>query len=629
MRLASGRAVAEDRNLAQLAEEAGQQFSPITQQQFSAAEQELRAAAQQLEQALSADPELKANWQRYLQWSLLEPHLQRDVEITPRTLARLDQVLKRFRANQPGLELPVFRRTADALDRYQSLAIWAEPATNGPNARAMYRQLLQVTSRELRRHAEHPTPETGLTVARAIAVIEALDQDPALVDAVRDAYGQPNLIAIGSANAIRALGQRPVDQRRPVRDLILGTRIYGQSQTVGAVSFALAPGNDHIALVVSLAGHAYSNTKGYNGPVVIRSRSTTAISARAAVRISDSAFDADIASASAHTDARIQSICKTGGNFGRRLVEKVAWDRACQQKGQSERIASEHAAERVRNNFGSELRETLAGARRDYQQYVRDPLVRRGAVPRHLRMTSTASTARVETTFATRSQLGAGQPPPKSAAGVDLSMRIHQSAVGNYLALAIGGATIHQASVDEPPKLTGDIPPWLEKLASRKPPQPTAPALQPANRGDEAPPFKPWSLTLNSAAPASVQFDDGRLTIRIRAALLSSDENEFTNWDFIVRYALSRQGNQIVLQRDGPIEVFPTGFDPQWDQRISAQQSGIRNTLAKNVNARADSGQGFPSTIEIDAVTPPRLGELKLVQLQADGGWLTLGWQLP
>jgi hypothetical protein len=78
----------------------------------------------------------------------------------------------------------------------------------------------------------------------------------------------------------------------------------------------------------------------------------------------------------------------------------------------------------------------------------------------------------------------------------------------------------------------------------------------------------------------------------------------------------------------GDIEVFPTGFDPAWDTQLTAQQSGFRSTLAKNMNARARSGDGFPLEIPIEPIRTTRFGTLLLNDLQTDEGWLTLGWVL-
>jgi hypothetical protein len=145
----------------------------------------------------------------------------------------------------------------------------------------------------------------------------------------------------------------------------------------------------------------------------------------------------------------------------------------------------------------------------------------------------------------------------------------------------------------------------------------------------KAPPFKPYSITLNSEAPIGVRFDDGQMTVRIRASRLASDDAEYFNWDFIVTYQITTDGNRIKLKRVGDIEVFPTGFDPAWDKQLTAQQSGFRSTLAKNMNARARSGQSFPAEIPIEPVRISRFGTLLLHELTADEGWLTISWILP
>ena len=58
-----------------------------------------------------------------------------------------------------------------------------------------------------------------------------------------------------------------------------------------------------------------------------------------------------------------------------------------------------------------------------------------------------------------------------------------------------------------------------------------------------------------------------------------------------ITYAVTQDNDGILLKRVGDIEVFPTGFDPAWDKQLTAQQSGFRSTLAKNMNARANAGE--------------------------------------
>jgi hypothetical protein len=127
----------------------------------------------------------------------------------------------------------------------------------------------------------------------------------------------------------------------------------------------------------------------------------------------------------------------------------------------------------------------------------------------------------------------------------------------------------------------------------------------------------------------SAHFDDGKISVRVRAAELLSEEDQYRNWDFIVTYQITQKDNHIILKRVGDIEVFPTGFDPAWDKRLTAQQSAFRNTLAGNMNARAKAGQSFPPEIPIEPLRLTQFGVLVLKELVADDGWLTVGWQLP
>jgi hypothetical protein len=134
-----------------------------------------------------------------------------------------------------------------------------------------------------------------------------------------------------------------------------------------------------------------------------------------------------------------------------------------------------------------------------------------------------------------------------------------------------------------------------------------------------------------------VSFVDQKLKLRMRLAeLLSSNEENaepIKNWDFIVTYRIFQDGNEVVLERDGDIEVFPTGFDPRWDERLTGEQVGIRNNIARNLNRRAAEGQGFPKEIPLPAVKLPRQGDdeltLQMTQLDCDNGWLTIGYRVP
>lgn len=633
-------------DLATLAEASCGDLDPVSEERFAAVRTELSERAEALQAALGRGSAFADEWNRYLHWDKLAPSLSPESEIDARATRDLEEVLSKLRANQPGLELPVFVELAKAIEQCRSLAPWAA-AERSRDTREDYVRLMAAFERQLRRHAKAATTETSWQVGRILGVVEAIGDSPLLASAVRRRYVQPNIYAVGSARLIGRIPTEPVNNRQPVTDCILGTSIYGTANTLGAVRLAPLDAADRVELAVYFSGQTYSSTKGYNKPVRIRSSGVTSFSAAKRVAIADAGFSTGPSSAAAATSTKIKSINKTGGQFGHKLVEKIAWKRAGQQKRQAEQIASRHAEQRIASGFDEQLQATLAEARKNYETKFRAPLVRRDVFPDPFHLSSTTQGVRIQAGLGRAGQIGASGPPPGMRVDEDATLQIHESAVNNYLPLAFAGATISQESEDQPPKIKGNVPAWVRRLSDRPAKRAAAalpstspaevesgPQLQPA-AGDaklaerKAPPFKPWSMTLHPEAPIAVRFDDDKLIVRIRTTELASDGDPLKDWDFIVAYQVIQDGDGILLRRVGEIEVFPSGFDPRHDTRMPSQKSGLRNTLAKNMNARAAAGQSFPPEISIDPVVLEKLGPLRLRELVADDGWLSLGWTLP
>ncbi|MCC6494551.1 MAG: hypothetical protein IT424_16190, partial [Pirellulales bacterium] len=516
------------------------------------------------------------------------------------------------------------------------------------DTRVDYERLIDALRTQLDRHDEDPTTETAWKVGRILGTIDRLDRTPWLISLVRRRFAQPNIAASVSANLVRNLPNRAANQTLPFRDCILGTTIVGTATTRGDVDYQLQPSDDSIQLALYVQGAAYSRTGGYQGPARAHITGTTPFTAVKQINLSDEAFASGPTSVTATTHTHIHSIQKLGGPFGRRIVEKIGWRRALQKKPASERISARHAEQRIANQVDQQVAVQLAAMRRRYEREFVAPLARRAISPEYINLSSTPQGVALQTIFARRNQLGASSAPPP-APGNDILVQVHQSAVDNYLPLALARARISQQSSEEPVKLEGDVPTWIRGLSIASP---QAAAVVDAGRevveqAQEAvenltqdeqqrkeqqralPPFKPFSVTLNTEAPASVRFDDGKIYIRVRAASLVSDADEYANWDFIVTYQIELRDEQILLRRIGQIEVFPTGFDPAWDKQLTAQQAGFRNTLAKNMNARAEAGESFPAEIPIQPMRVTQLGTLLVRELRADDGWLTIGWILP
>ncbi len=616
---------------------------PITAERFAPYRDELIASARALEQALGVNSQLSRDWKRYLKWDLLEPQLAEDAPISRASLENIAMVLRRFRSNHPGLELPVFTRVADAVDRYRDLAFWYALAARRDTV-PLYETFAKDLDEQLRRHREAPTSETTLQVGKALGTIDFLGEAPELVEVVRASYSQPNVLADVSTEALNQLAG-PVCQIRGVRDCILGTSIRGTAVTNGLVTFQPLEANERIEIDMFLAGIIRSRTIGYNKPVNIHASGTTNYSASKRLLISDDEFTTAGLWVDADTRTRIHSVQKTGGKLGKRLIEKIAWKKVYEKKRQSERIASRHAEEKIASSFDSQVLTALTNGRVSYEGKLRTPLKRVALLTDAIHLASSHESIHSRLTVASHRQIATNSTPPAKLADNDVTVQVHETAVNNFLPTLLAGASLRQESADQPPRLEGDVPEWLRELAKKTPKeavegkessQEEPVAAQPSPEEPKAE-FRPWHFTLNGEAPASVSFTDQKLVLRMRLAELkaSADEQEEPrrNWDFIVTYRLIQEGNEVLLKREGDVEAFPTGFDPRWDERLTGEQVGVRNNMAKNLNKRAAAGEGFPAEIPLPAVKLPQQGEeeltLELTQLECDNGWLTIGYRVP
>src|SRR5690606_32308373 len=119
--------------------------------------------------------------------------------------------------------------------------------------------------------------------------------------------------------------------------------------------------------------------------------------------------------------------------FGERIVEKVAWRRAMEQKRQAERISAQHAQQRIAGEIDQRADQQLAQLRRRYEQELLAPLARRAITPEAIKLSSTRHQVAMTTTFARSNQLAAAGDPPTPRPGHDIVVQVHQSAVNNYL----------------------------------------------------------------------------------------------------------------------------------------------------------------------------------------------------
>lgn len=607
-------APAED--LTSLARDTRDKFVTISEDQLADARADLARAARDMERFVGRGKNGQ-RWKEYLKWGELKGAMSADGQPE---LRKLVVVYRQLNTNNPGLEATQFRRVSDALQSYIDLAAAAEMTGE------TYGSQIDALQSELGEYQANPNAPLDLSIGQRLDFVTSLGQSPELVAAIRRQFAQPNVFVNISTSLIRAAIDKPIDRQEVVPDNILGVSLRSDTHTVGEVTCKTVPCEDCAVLELTSTGHIESKNRGTKGPAAIRSSSETDYTATKRIEFSNDAFDAQPAMVDAKLKSDIHSISKQGGGFGNRFVSRVGWKKAGESKGRANSIATDHTKERVRNRMDDEAGESITKARQRYDDEYRTPLIRVGGMPEHVRFSSTAENLALEIAQAGRGQLAAHEPPPALPAKYDAAIRIHQSAVNNYAALVLGGATAAESKPGEKAELDVALPGWMDKVLEDREDE----------RSDatdaDGEPFKPWSITLRRNRPLTVAFADGKVTLTIHLARLTSGEEDFTRWDVTGIFTPELKDGGVVLHREGDLEVLPTDFNPAKDQ-LSSRQVALRSNLTKVLNERSAQGRGFSKTIEIHEWQPTGkfedVGPLALETFNSGGGWLTLAWDRP
>ena len=614
------------RPIGELFREARERFVPPGEQDLAAARDELVKRANELERYLRPQTTNGRRWLTFLRWSELKEQMAAQAQPNMAALSGAYQQLNR---DQAGLERPQFRRLSGALRSYidrLALARTDDPA-------ALYARQLDALAADLeqmRVGGQSPTGDGTLPIwtfdiGRRLDFITGVGQAPELVAAVRKDFARPNAFLNMSDDLVRAAAEEPIDRKDPITDNILGTSIRGNGHTTGSVVVRTVPSTDRAKIELSSKGHVESQNTGRKGPAVIRSTGHTDFQATKSIELSDKAFHSPPAKVSATTRSDLHSVAKAGGGIGSRIVASQGMSKARQKQSRANAIAADHAEDRIRRRIDDEVSKKLRDARKRYEDEYRQPLARRGELPEDIKFASTDDAVTITATQASRGQLGAPAAPPELPDDIDLVLRLHDSAVNNYSAVILGGAT---ASETEPgqdcAKFDVALPDWMKEAWEKRKTdgEPTA--------DGPAAPFKPWSLTFRPGRPLTVNFDNDKVSLTIHLARLSSGDEEFTEWDVTGMFTPELDDGGIVLRREGDLVVFPTGFDQRGGQQLNSRQVAVRSNLTKVLNERSAQGRGFPTRIEFEQLEPTgtleKVGPLDAKQLKSNDGWLTLGW---
>ena len=581
-------------------------FRPIDDTKLEEARSKLASQAVTVERFLNPNSSFGQGWLDYLAWDGIQSQIGSG---SAPDLAAANKTLARLRSGAEGVESDTLQNFSDSLERYIAVANFARAKDN--QSQIYEKQVTTLTN--LLDNADLGNARDSFEVERRLALLSGVGSNE-LLDSVRSEFGHPNVLIDASSDFIQKVVNRCVNECKPVTDCILGTSIRGTGCTDGLLTVSMRPAYDRALLDFTLSGITNSSTRGVNGPVAIYSNGLTTFSVSKSISLSDEAFYTYPACASAKTRSTTCDIKKIGGGFGAKFIEKIAEKKVSQKRNKADAIASDHAEDRYEDGIDEELDEKIRDARQDYLDKFKKPLARRGASPQSVNYSTTSDSLHVNLTQATNKQLAAPDTAPAGSLDHSLSARVHQSAINNFLAASLGGATLAKEDANGEATMTGKIKPeWMEK-----------------DDDEEEEPnedFKPWEITFRDIRPVSCEITPEGIALTIHTNIITVGDETFKGWDLTAKFAPELVDGQWKLIRQGPVDMLPTSFDPRKGKGLRSQQLALRANLNKAVNEPEDR---LPMEIDIHEIdlseSDSQLNSLTLESINLHNGWVSLGW---
>jgi hypothetical protein len=538
---------------------------------------------------------------------------------TARTIGR-EAVALRYRliGTAPGLELSVLTQLRSSTEKL----IDAIRFRDSDRSAEQIAQQMQKFAEEVRDMDANPSAEDIASITQMIGLLESTGQAQGLISELKARFRNPNINILISEQVVQSAINRGVNQSRPVRDCILGTRIVGTATLGGSVTANVLPALGAARIQVQLAGNVNSRNVGYNGPVKLHTVSHGQVNVTRMLHIDESGVRAEPVVATASLKSQIVSI-----DHKLRLVRKIASRKAAEQKPQAERISSQRLRSQVAQQFTQQTDEASSISVSDPMAKIR-PMLTRLDLREPVRFWgSTDTDIYVEATIARDDQLSAPSLPvlastrPLVGGRYDVALQVHETVVDNLISPILAGRTMTETQINE----------WLNR-ANLGQPQPEAPSNLERNKDDlalevddeEAKNEPPFEIDFARLRPIVFEARDQSIKLGIRGTRFVQGRRELNQaMEITANYVPAQlEDGSAILLRTGDVEVdFPTRR-----RRLSVSQTGLKTTIEKKFadvfpETLLHRPLQVPSTVQLEALAGR---SFRPQTIDARDGWLTI-----
>ncbi|MEK6249169.1 MAG: hypothetical protein N2C12_13390, partial [Planctomycetales bacterium] len=215
--------------------------------------------------------------------------------------------------------------------------------------------------------------------------------------------------------------------------------------------------------------------------------------------------------------------------------------------------------------------------------------------------------------------------------GSDMAIRLHESFVNNFAAVALGGTTFSSEQAENSAnesELLNKIRQQRQKNMEERRQAEGLDKPVGAKAGKEQ---APWEMVFARQNPISVEFRNGTVKFTIRGVkFLGLDDETFKNsmsmWA-VYDVALDKYGGlQLTLKEQG---VDPTNVER--GGKLRAGDAIVRAKLRARMKAALEGPNGEKRVVDIFPLELPsergeKIGKMAYTLFEAKDGWLTIAW---
>ena len=543
--------------------------------------------------ARNTDQQNGEAWMDYLKLSAIVDVLEQ--EGSDSELAKEAVILKdRLIGTVPGLELTVLTDLRTELD---ALIVALRFKDIESSVKMLDAQLVAL-GKLIGTVDDVPTPDQFSAISLRVDLLASTNQAPALIEALRGAFGTPNVTVRVSGDFIARVLSRDISRTEPVKDEILGTKLTGTAVMTGKVSASLIPSEVDAQLMVNLTGTVETSNDGVNGPVRLKSESVGEVDLKRTITLSEAGIDFSKTTSEVSLTTKITNMTAKSD-----LALRVGKKQSVKKKPQADRIAKEKLRRRVTEQFESEMDGLQAEASSRFLGEAKPVLDRLALSPPRQQWSSRKDLLALDVTFRSPSQLSAINQASDFENSFSFAAQVHESVIANAFATILAGRTLDKDRLNE----------LLENAG--------APA--PENEDDEESSFE---ISFSRSRPVIFEARDGKLKVGIRGTRFAQGDRTPLNkaMEITASYeVVTSESGSKALQRVGDVEVsFPR-------ERLSIRDAGLKPIIQKEFS------KIFPAVIleksiqiaEDAEIETLRGSEFSCSEIKANLGWLSIAFQ--